>query len=231
VISYLLLAFGITGGASAVGALLRGLLHWRVPAGWYALALLGPLSLWCVSAAVRFGLSGEVRTIDAGQSAVFFPFLVKHVFVGGGLGEEIGWRGYLLPRLQSHRSALTSSVIIGVLWGCWHVPAFFYAGTGKSGGLETVVLFTLLTTALAVVFTFVYNGTLGSLLIVVLLHGAFSGSENGIKRLVPDLAGDAAATILFGALVLITASVIVVVFGPRTLSSIPRPRRGSMSPR
>jgi membrane protease YdiL (CAAX protease family) len=216
-----LVVVGLTGGVSGVRGLLGGLLHWRVSGRWYAVALLGPLFLWSVAAAIRFGLRGEAPSTDRAAWALFLPLVSKHVFAGGGLGEEIGWRGYLLPRLQSRRSALTSSLVIGLLWGCCHVPAFLYAGAGKSGGLETLVLFTLLTTALAVVFTSVYNSTRGSLLIVVLLHGAFNGSENWIKRLLPDLAGDATSTILFGILVLTAALVLLLVFGGRSLSSNP----------
>ncbi|MDZ7336120.1 MAG: CPBP family intramembrane metalloprotease [candidate division KSB1 bacterium] len=86
-----------------------------------------------------------------------------------GIGEETGWRGYALPRLQKNHSALSATVILWVFWALWHLSAFFYLYD------PTIVIgFLLGVLAGAIVFTWLYNSTGGSILMVTLLHGVFN---------------------------------------------------------
>jgi membrane protease YdiL (CAAX protease family) len=87
-------------------------------------------------------------------------------------GEEIGWRGYALPRLQANLSALTSALIVGVMWALWHLPLFFIAGLPQT--LLPFVLFLVWIVSQSVIFTWVYNGTQGSLLFAIVLHAAIN---------------------------------------------------------
>ena len=91
------------------------------------------------------------------------------------VGEELGWRGYSLPKLLTGRSALSASLILGVLWGAWHLPTFFVPGAPQYG--LPFSAFVLLTIAYSVVFTWVYLHTRGSVLIATLLHGAINLSQ------------------------------------------------------
>lgn len=86
----------------------------------------------------------------------------------------MGWRGYALPRLLVRRSALSASLILGVLWGAWHLPTFYVAGTPQYG--LPFSAFVLLV-AYSVMFTWVYLHTRGSILIATLLHGAINFSQ------------------------------------------------------
>ena len=79
----------------------------------------------------------------------------------------MGWRGYVLPRLQTKYSALVSSLILGLIWGLWHYPKFLAPGNTTS-----FALFMLDTTAKAILYTWLYNNTNGSLLLVTLFHAA-----------------------------------------------------------
>jgi membrane protease YdiL (CAAX protease family) len=90
-----------------------------------------------------------------------------------GLGEEIGWRGFALPRLQAERPAFSASLLLGALWACWHLPALFYRDTYIAMGLLVVPILITVAAVGSVVYTWLYNGTRGSLLMLVLFHGLF----------------------------------------------------------
>jgi membrane protease YdiL (CAAX protease family) len=91
------------------------------------------------------------------------------------VGEELGWRGYALPKLLAERSVLAASLILGALWGAWHLPTFFVPGAPQYG--LPFSAFVLLTMAYSVLFTWVYLHTRGSVLIAALLHGAINLSQ------------------------------------------------------
>jgi CAAX protease family protein len=95
-------------------------------------------------------------------------------------GEEIGWRGYALPRLSARLGLSGASIALGVIWACWHLPFFFIAGTDKSG--QSFPLYLLGGTALSVAMAWLYWRTNGSLLLTMLLHAAV----NNTKDIVPS---------------------------------------------
>ena len=88
-------------------------------------------------------------------------------------GEEVGWRGYVLPRLQAKYNALVSSLIVGVIWGLWHIPKFLAPGNTSPFGW-----FMIKVIADAVLYTWLYNNTKGSLLLATLFHAA--GNTAGV---------------------------------------------------
>ncbi len=104
---------GIEGGTAGVGQLLAQAGRWRFGIGWYAVAILLAPLIWVVSLGMALLLGGrgpEVR----------LDFLVPVA----AIGEEFGWRGYALPRLQDRMGALPASLLIGVIWAAWHLPYF-----------------------------------------------------------------------------------------------------------
>jgi uncharacterized protein len=107
-------------GRSGVRTLLGRLLHARIGLRWYlavlALTMLGPLAL---GVSVLFG--GATAVVDNTILGVLFLFAFS-IFPGSAVGEELGWRGFALPRMQVRNSALKASLIIGILWGTWHLP-------------------------------------------------------------------------------------------------------------
>ncbi|MBX2998063.1 MAG: CPBP family intramembrane metalloprotease [Caldilineaceae bacterium] len=86
-----------------------------------------------------------------------------------GIGEETGWRGYALPRLQQGRSPLSDTVVLWIFWGLWHLPLFFYTHE-----LSVLPMFLVGRFAGAVVFTWLTNSTGGTILIVAVWHGLFN---------------------------------------------------------
>jgi membrane protease YdiL (CAAX protease family) len=108
-------------------------------------------------------------------------------------GEEIGWRGYALPRLASHIGLARASIVLGVIWAMWHLPFFFIPGTDKSG--QSVSLYLLQVTALSVALAWLYWRTNQSLLIVMLMHAAV----NDTKDIVPSAVSETTQAIALNA--------------------------------
>ncbi|MBK5257327.1 MAG: CPBP family intramembrane metalloprotease [Vicinamibacteria bacterium] len=94
-------------------------------------------------------------------------------------GEELGWRGYALPRLATHLGLSSASVLLGVIWALWHLPLFFLQGSGSEG--QSFPIYLLHVTALSVAMSWLYWKTEGSLLLVMLMHA----SVNNTTGIVP----------------------------------------------
>jgi membrane protease YdiL (CAAX protease family) len=159
----------LTDGRPGLRDLLGRLVRWHVGARWYAVALGLPMVLALTAAGLHF-LLGAQTSVDIGGLAVL-NFVVFVLIVG----EEMGWRGYALPRLLAKRSALAASLIVGVLWGAWHLPTFFVPGAPQYGLPFSAFVF--LTMAYSVLFGWVYVHTEGSVLVATLLHGAINLSQ------------------------------------------------------
>jgi len=95
-------------------------------------------------------------------------------FATSGCGEEIGWRGFLLPRLQEHHSPLRSSALLTVGWAAWHIPAFFYIPGYAAFGLRILPGFFFSLFAGAVVLTWLYNISGRSVMPAILWHASFN---------------------------------------------------------
>ena len=95
-------------------------------------------------------------------------------------GEEIGWRGYALPRLADRFGLKVASVLLGIIWAAWHLPQFYIAGADTYH--QSFVMWALQVIALSVVFAWLYARSGGSLLLVMLLHSAI----NNTKDIVPS---------------------------------------------
>jgi uncharacterized protein len=153
-------------GRSGVKDLLRRLVRWRVGARWYLIAFAVPALLTLLAAGLNVALGGST-SIQFGTLTIF-EFVIFVLVVG----EELGWRGFALPRLLEKRSALVASLILGVLWGLWHLPTFVVPGTPQYG--RPFVAFVLMTTAYSVLITWIFVHTAGSVLIATLVHGAIN---------------------------------------------------------
>jgi CAAX protease family protein len=125
-------------------------------------------------------------------------------FATSGSGEEIGWRGFLLPRLQQRHSPFVSSALLAIGWAGWHLPAFFYVPSYAVIGLRILPGFFLGILAGAIVLTWLYNRSGGSVLAVVLWHASFN-----FVTASPSAAGLAAAVTS----VLVVAWAIVLLMG------------------
>jgi len=205
----------LTLGRGAVVALLKRFLIWRVGWKWYAAALFLFPAIALAAILLNSIISRQpidfqdvyARDIfgEAGNLSVFIlPFFLLDFIANG---EEMGWRGYVLPRLQAKHSALVSSLIVGVIWGVWHLPKFLAPGDDRSP-----VWFIVEITLRAILYTWLYNNTRGSLLLVAIFHA--SGNTAGVFLPVFHPGADTLQILLLAAV----AAFIVVVAGADRLS-------------
>src|ERR687898_235280 len=200
-------------GRGALRKLLGRLLIWRVNPLWYLVVVLGPVALAGGVVGLNTLLGGPALSLGMPLLGVAF-FLAFSIFPGSALGEEIGWRGYALPRLQTGRSALSASLILAPIWALWHLPLWL---TGDP--FKTPIFFVPFVAgvfAFSVLLTWVYNSTGGSLLMVVLIHA----TVNLPVTLVRDDLGPQATVpvLLYFGLLVVAAIVVVIVAGPKHLS-------------
>jgi membrane protease YdiL (CAAX protease family) len=129
-----------------------------------------PTLLSIATAALHY-LFGGSAFAQLGRLSIF-DFVVFVLVVG----EELGWRGYALPKLLERWSPLTSSLILGLLWGLWHLPTFLVLGTPQYG--LPLSAFILLTIEYSILLTWLYLHTKGSVLLATLCHGAINLSQS-----------------------------------------------------
>ncbi len=128
-------------------------------------------------------LPGALASFQGLPRAFLIVYLVNFViifFLGGPLGEEIGWRGFALPRMQLRYGPLWGTLLLGVLWVFWHLPHFLTSaqrggpGTSFATFLTNFPIFFLMVIAMAIIFTWVFNHTRGSLFMAILLHASIN---------------------------------------------------------
>jgi membrane protease YdiL (CAAX protease family) len=157
-----ILASRIEAGREGTRALFAQLRSFRVHPGWYVIALALPGSIFVAGMAVHalFGGGGPwvYPPVDGQRIAAMIVFSV---------GEEIGWRGFALPRLQERYGPLPASFILGIAWCLWHLPMFFLAGVTTPRILLLMIPFFVAGT---VVFTWIYNRTGQSLVLAIVAH-------------------------------------------------------------
>jgi hypothetical protein len=133
------------------------------------------------------------------------------ILLFNALPEEYGWRGYALGRMLSRRSALTASLILGAIWGSWHLPLHFIDGTVQS--TMPVYQFVLQQMVLAVLYTWLFSNTRGAVSVAILFHTI----GNIMGAAIPHWTTDLGRWIGFAVLI-VFAAVIVVVWGPQDLN-------------
>jgi uncharacterized protein len=200
-------------GRGALRKLLGRLLIWRVSPFWYLVVFLGPVALTGGVVLLNSLMGGPALSLGMTLvgATIFFAF---SVVPGSALGEEIGWRGYVLPRLQSRMSALSAALLIAPIWGLWHLPLWL---TGDPVKTPTFYLaFFASVFPMSILLTWVYNSTGGSLLMVVLAHATVNLP---VTLVIDDLGtrGRVPSLLYFGLLV-VAAIVVVMVAGPKHLS-------------
>ena len=223
---------GIADGREGLKLLFGRLLIWRVGIGYWLFAV------FFLPVAVIVGLllnplfSGE--TVDYSNMQPLYQIVPMFILfiITAGLGEELGWTGFLTPRLQARYSALVSSLIRGVLWGFWHIPLFLFSGldhpsladfpysgwVSQKGFLVAMGAFILINQIpWSIFYTWIFNSTRGSLLLVAILHGsevwvAYWWLSTGVD------ANNFDNYWAYGVVMVVTAVVIVLAAGAKNLS-------------
>ena len=178
-LSAALIVTALTEGVLGIHRLLGRLLKWRVELRYYVFAILAPLGIFVLAVIVNRILTGVWSDLRLLGEVDYLPYLTPLGVLGiwlltYGLGEETGWRGFALPHLQRTRSAASASLVLAGLWAGWHLPAFFFRDTYVDMGMIAFPLFAFSILFTTMVFTWLYNSTGGSLLLVVLFHAVFN---------------------------------------------------------
>jgi membrane protease YdiL (CAAX protease family) len=208
------------GGTAELKRLLRPLLAWRAAPRWYAVALLGFPLLALVTVVLSFVITGHRPDLSANYIhnvfpqfprnlspwLLFLPFLVFSIVTT--IPEETGWRGFALPRLQRRWGPLLASLVVGSLWGLWHLPDFYYLQAAQSG--ISFPLFLAGTVSTSILFTWIFNGTGGSLLIVSILHSTFNAGDVFLP-LLPQITGTTLQLEVYLALITAVAVTLLVL--------------------
>lgn len=216
-----LLMTGLTLGRAGVAALLKRFLIWRVGWRWYAVAFLLYPAIFAISVALNAAWTGTPADLTATMAAQFFgtgaslPLFILPFFLFEAIanGEEMGWRGYVLPRLQARHSALVASLILGLVWGLWHLPKYLGTEGGGSFGLALVKVF-----ADAILYTWLYNNTRGSLLLTTLFHAAGNTAAFFLPMANTMSNHNTGALVIAIVLVWLAAAAVTAIAGPEKLS-------------
>jgi membrane protease YdiL (CAAX protease family) len=171
-------------GGAGVRALIASLFKWQVPARYYVFAIAFYPTIKLTAALLHNLATGAWPRFGAD------PWYLVPVAIAFSTpfqaGEEIGWRGYALPRLTGRFGLGRASLLLGVIWGAWHLPQFFIRG-GDSYG-QSFVVYVLQVIALSVVMAWLYARSGGSLLLVMLLHAAVNNFKDVVPSAIPGAA-------------------------------------------
>lgn len=204
----------LTGGTTGLKELFSRMIRWKVKPIWW-LVVVSPILLYGIMSIGVYLVRGEWTDFSLLGQVKFLP----NLGIGGalllwiltyGLGEETGWRGYALPRLQRSRSALSATLILYLFWAIWHLPSFFYLQD-----IKIIVMFMIGLLAGALTFTWLYNSSGGSILMVALFHGTFN-------YITASKAGEGAIAAVVSTMVMVWAIFVVIRFKPSNLSHLNR---------
>ncbi len=205
-----LIVTGITGGSEGLQELWGRMIRWRVKPSWWLVSL-SPLGIYVLAAAALWLIQGqEIDLLAMGQVDYLPPLGLAAIplwILTFGIGEETGWRGFALPRLQKGRSALSATLLLWVFWALWHLPLFFYS---YNPSIIPGMLIGLL--AGAFTFTWLYNSASSSILMVAIWHGLFNYTTACSSCKTSLIAA------IISALVMIWAVVVVIWFKPSNLA-------------
>jgi membrane protease YdiL (CAAX protease family) len=166
-------------------SLLARLVKFDVSARWFVFALFFMAAVKVLVAVITRVMTGAWPVFGTETVPLMFGAAIISTLIGSQIGEELGWRGFALPRMARTLGLGWASVLLGVIWAAWHLPLFFILNADKVG--QSFPFYLLQVTAISVALAWVYMKTGGSLFLTMLLHA----SINNTKDIVPSAVIDA----------------------------------------
>jgi uncharacterized protein len=211
-----LLLTNAMGGKESVKTFLRRYRIWRVGIRWYLIALFGYPLLYMVIGMLWLG-TVPLQNIATHWFAFFTAYIPGVLILPGIItwGEEAGWRGFALTRMQENYGVLKASLVVGFFHGVWHLPAFFLVNGPVAGGPFSLYRFALSTGIIMVVtiiWTWVFNNAGRSILIAVLIHASSDAVQQLMRQWIPNFPKPASYAVL-GMYVVIALILIVATKG------------------
>ena len=181
----------VSEGRNGLHSLLSRLFLWRVGLRWYLISLfLVPVVGLTIAIVYTLlnGLASELPEAEYWHSTLWQQILVWVAGIGLGVaitpGEELGWRGYALPRLQARVHPLAASILLGLIWGMWHFDDLISDAATKYSPIE-VLGFVGGTISASVIYTWLFNNTKGSVLIASIFHAAYDITVLWVAAILP----------------------------------------------
>ena len=169
-----ILISAMTEGRKGVAELFRRIVRCRVKIRWYAIVILLPVAIAFAAAGTGWLLGAPFPAPEIWQRWREIPERFLFIFLFIGLGEEPGWRGYMLEKLQERRSAVAATMILAPLWAIWHLPLM-----GNEFPLSLIPQFLIALLAATILTTWIYNRTRGSVLLPMIFHSAVNSIGAG----------------------------------------------------
>ena len=173
---------GITEGKPGLNRFIRRIVEWRVGFQWYLFVLVAIPAIMTLGTIVLPGILSSFKPFEHPLSELLH-YLIFYIYpallVGGPLFEEIGWRGFALPRLEQRYGPMAASLLLGIIWAFWHMPVWF----SRQWTVPTILnmtFFVFWITAATFIYTWIFNNTKGSVLIAILAHASMDAFPNAI---------------------------------------------------
>jgi membrane protease YdiL (CAAX protease family) len=186
-ISAMILTYGLD-GKEGMRLLLKRMLLWRVNVVWW---IIGFYSWWLIASILSSLLQlapFQKIVLQFAFSLLNIPviiFLLQMPLLIGMVGEELGWRGFALPKLLEKYDPIISSLILALPWILWHVPlSVFQEWTGNMPIMDFLLKHALLILPLSLIFTWFFQKTKGSILLVIVFHKAFNLTFNAYSNVI-----------------------------------------------
>lgn len=204
-------------GRPGVRRLLRSVSKWRVSVRWYVLVVAFPPAVTALSFLVIDRGLGTLRDFDAGTALGAIPVAYLLALPFGPLGEELGWRGFALPRLLPRYGAALASLVLGVIWTFWHLPMMLWspgASIPSVMGLSAfaIAVYLVQITSETVLMTWLFLRTDGSLLLAVLAHLTFNTAEAVVYGGLPESAVEQERAVYLVHVALLAAIALAVMW-------------------
>jgi membrane protease YdiL (CAAX protease family) len=168
-------------GRQGLNRLLRQMVAWRAGLAVYAVAVAGLPLVYLLATLIFPGALASFRPDPIVHWIVAYAItFIAGGIIGGPLFEEPGWRGFALPRLEGKFGPLAGTLILGVLWGSWHLPQSLIPDwAAQNGGAQpaSIAVFLVTVIAISVILTWIYNRSQGSLLVVILAHSSINTTQ------------------------------------------------------
>jgi membrane protease YdiL (CAAX protease family) len=176
-----ILITALSTGKDGLRELLRPVLRWEVAGKYYVFALTYIVAIKiCAALMYRFSTGSWPRFGNFPLYVIPFAIAFSAPFQ---FGEEVGWRGFALPRMAERWGLPLGSLILGVIWGVWHLPQFFVRGADTYG--QSFWFFVAEVSAMSTAFAWLWMRTSGSLLLTMFLHSAINNSKDIVPSVLP----------------------------------------------
>ena len=169
-------------GRDGVRQLVAGIGKWQVSSRWYLFAVTYMAATKLLAAVIHRVATGAWPAFGVDPWYLMLGAIVVSTWVQAG--EELGWRGYALPRLAARLGLGGASVLLGAIWALWHLPLFFMPGSGSDD--QSFPIYLLVVTALSVAMAWLYWKTDGSLLLVMLMHASVNNTSGIVPAAMPN---------------------------------------------